>query len=705
MEKHPEKPASFQEVLTKLHQLASENPTAFVASAIAVVAAGSYIAARSSVRPLRAPFDFSNQTVIIDEKTGHRASRLCEPPDYFTRRKVAEDVNTVYGALARGLRESNNGPCLGARTGPSRGYEWKSYQEIIDSVQQFGSGLVHMGITACNETKVGIYATNRPQWTIADFGCQAYSMCPVPLYDTLGLQAIKFIIQQCDIEVVVCDTEARVKILIELKPDLPKLRLVVFIESVSQKLRESADDAGLDMIDFEQLLRQGKLNLTKPVPAKPTDVFSICYTSGTTGNPKGVVLTQFAMMSMVQSMMVGAEINFLPNPQDVHLSYLPLAHNFERGVQILMLLSGGQIGFSSRDIKLLTDDLQALRPTVFPTVPRLLNRIYDAVHAEVRNSRLKSTILKLALGSKHKEVNRLIYRKDSFWDKILFNKVQDKLGGRVRVVMTGSAPLSSEVMTFLRCAFGCPVMEGYGQTESGAGISMTVPGDPSVGNVGPPLPGCHVKLADVPEMNYYAKDNHGEICAKADYIMTGYYREPEKTAEALDEDGWLHTGDIGTWLENGTLKVIDRKKNIFKLAQGEYVATEKIENVYQNSPFVGQIFVDGDSLQTTLMAVVVPDQLYLDKWAKSNNFPSNVNDFCQHKDAKGTVLKDLHEQGKKAKLAGFEQVQDIYLETEPFSVENDLLTPTLKNKRPALRNKYKNIIAELYVKNGHVVKG
>ncbi|BFZ18085.1 hypothetical protein BsWGS_21125 [Bradybaena similaris] len=689
------------DLLKKLQQLVSDNPIAFSAAAVAGVAAVTFLmSGRSSARPLPIPFDLTDQSVTIDGQPEHRASRLTKPPDYYERDWPVREVDTVYGALVWGLRESKNGPCLGARTGPKKQFEWACYQEVIDKVLQFGSGLLHTGLAPSNDVRVGIYATNRPEWTIADYGCQAYSMCPVPLYDTLGRQAIKYIIDQCKISTVVCDVEDKVKTLISLKSELPDLKLVVVVEEVTEALKDEAMQAGLDLVTFADLLHLGQTHLREPVPPKPDDIFSICYTSGTTGNPKGVVLTHFAVVSMVQSVMLGAQSSFVPTADDVYLSYLPLAHNFDRAVHVMMFLAGGRIGYYSRDIRLLPEDLMTLRPTIFATVPRLLNRIHDAVQTEVKHSAIKSAILRCALASKQKDVLRRVFRRDSIWDKILFNKIQNKLGGRVRIVISGSAPLSTDVMNFLRCALGCMVLEGYGQTESSAGATLTIPGDASLGHVGPPLPGCHIKLVDVPEMNYYAKDNFGEVCVKSDFILREYYLDPEKTAEAVDSEGWLHTGDIGTWLQIGTLKIVDRKKNIFKLAQGEYVATEKIENVYQNSPFVGQIFVDGDSLKTCLMAVVVPDPLYLEKWAASHGFPSDPASFCGLQAARDVVLQDMLAQGKKAGLQSFEQIKDIFLEWNPFTVVNDLLTPTLKNKRAALRNHYKHKIAELYTRNG-----
>ncbi|KAK7004886.1 long-chain-fatty-acid--CoA ligase 5, partial [Biomphalaria glabrata] len=649
----------------------------------------------------RVPVDLNNQSAAIDGKPEQRGSRLCFPPDFLQYDSPNKDCVVISDVLFRGRKVTNNGPCLGARTGKDRAYEWLTYQQVIDQVIQFGSGLIYKGSKPQNDTFIGIYATNRPEWTIADYGTHYYSMVPVPLYDTLGIDACKHIINQCEMQVIVVDTEARVKTLISLKSELPILKLIVMIEPMTTELKKNVEEHGLELLSFKDILELGKRNPQPVQRPKPEDVYSIIYTSGTTGVPKGVVVTHGGFLTMVKSITRHFKPTFEPEPGEVYLSYLPLAHNFDRTAHIYLFMFGGQIGYFSRDVKLLLDDIMTLKPSLFATVPRVLNRVYDAIMSEVKSSFIKSTLLRWALASKKKEIDNFIYRKNSFWDRLVLHKIQNKLGGRIRLVVTGSAPLSVEVLNFVRCALSCVVVEAYGQTESGAGLSSSFPADPIPGSVGPPLPGCHIKLVDIPEMNYYVKDNVGEICAKADFIMKGYYKEPVLTAEALDEDGWLHTGDVGTWLPNGTLKIVDRKKNIFKLSQGEYIATEKIENIYQRSSFVAQTFVDGNSLKPCLMAIVVPDQIFLNKWTQQNKeFPSDLKEFCQKKEAKDLVLKDILEQGRLAELKGFEQVKDIYLEWDPFTVENDLLTPTFKNRRPTLRKKYRPIIDELYKKNG-----
>ena len=225
-------------------------------------------------------------------------------------------------------------------------------------------------------------------------------------------------------------------------------------------------------------------------------------------------------------------------------------------------------------------------------------------------------------------------------------------------MLTGSAPISSEVLHFLRVACGCHVLEGYGATETGGASGVQIPGESTVGNDGPPFAWSMYKLNDVPTMGLVVKrDNKGEICVFGTNIFRGYYKDEEKTREALDSEGWYHTGDIGTWETNGTLKIVDRVKNIFKLQQGEYVAPEKIENIYVRSKYVAQIFVYGNSYKSSIIAIVVPEELILLEWARSNNFDSNFKELCSKSEVKKLIMEDLEQQAKQGGLKGFEKVR------------------------------------------------
>lgn len=606
------------------------------------------------------------------------------------------DAKTMYEAFQRGLAVSDNGPCLGYRK-PKQPYRWLSYKQVSDRAEYLGSCLLYKGYKPSPDQFVGIFAQNRPEWIISELACYTYSMVAVPLYDTLGAEAVIYIINKAEIATVICDTPQKASNLIEnVEKDLiPGLKMIILMDPFEDDLKERGEKRGVEVLSFYEAENLGKENYRKPVPPRPEDLGIICFTSGTTGNPKGAMITHENVISNSAAFLRCVEHTFEPTPEDVTISYLPLAHMFERIVQFVVYTCGAKVGFFQGDIRLLADDMKTLQPTVFPVVPRLLNRIYDKVQNEAKTP-FKKFLLNLAITSKFNEVKRGVIRRNSVWDKIIFSRIQANLGGKVHIMVTGAAPISSSVLTFLRAALGCPVFEAYGQTECTAGCTFTLPGDWTPGHVGVPLACNHVKLEDVPDMNYFSVNNEGEICIKGTNVFKGYLKDPEKTEEALDKDGWLHTGDIGRWLPNGTLKIIDRKKNIFKLAQGEYIAPEKIENIYIRSRAVLQIFVHGESLRSSLVAVVVPDPEALPSFAAKIGVKGSFEELCQNQVVKEAILEDLLKIGKESGLKSFEQVKSIFLHTEQFSIENGLLTPTLKAKRAELSKYFQSQINSLY---------
>ncbi|XP_018115415.1 acyl-CoA synthetase long chain family member 1 protein L homeolog isoform X2 [Xenopus laevis] len=648
-------------------------------------------------KALKPPCDLAMQSVETQGGEHARRSTILDSDEVITY--YYDDVKTIYDIFQRGVRVSNNGPCLGHRK-PNQPYEWISYKEVAERAEFVGSALLHRGFKPSPDQFIGIFAQNRPEWTIVELGCYTYSMVAVPLYDTLGAEAITYIINRADLSVVFCDSPEKAKLLLSNveKGETPVLRTIVLMNPFDSDLVERGKKCGVELVSLKDVEEEGKANREKPKPPKPDDLAVVCFTSGTTGNPKGAMLSHKNIVSNSAGFMKVTENALTMNANDIHVSYLPLAHMFERLVQCVVLCHGARIGFFQGDIRLLMDDLKALQPTIFPVVPRLLNRMFDRIFGQA-NTPVKRWMLEFASKRKEAELRSGIIRNDSFWDKIIFHKVQESLGGKVRLMVTGAAPVSPTVLTFLRAALGCQFYEGYGQTECTAGCSLTIPGDWTAGHVGAPMPCNHVKLVDVEEMNYLAAKGEGEVCVKGSNVFQGYLKDEEKTAEALDKDGWLHTGDIGKWLPNGTLKIIDRKKHIFKLAQGEYIAPEKIENIYTRSEPVVQVFVHGESLQAFLVGIIVPDPENVINWAKKRKFEGSYEELCKNKDFKNAILEDLLKLGKEAGLKTFEQVKDIALCSEMFSIENGLLTPTLKAKRPELRKSFKDQIEELYANN------
>jgi len=610
------------------------------------------------------------------------------------------EMQTLHDVFMAGHGISQNDPCVGFRPEPEAEYSWLSYDEVLAQSKAFASGLVKKGAQTNPDQFVGIFSQNRVEWKLTEQACNSYSMAIVPLYDTLGQEAIEHIVSLCELKIIVVDNEKKATTLLNcVNSGTFKLDLVVIMDEPSIKIRESAKSNEVELMTFKEVVELGKEEILDIVPPKPSDLHTICFTSGTTGLPKGAMLTHQNVVANLCGVLVLGKNDFLKfSKDDVHISYLPLAHVFERVMSAITYMHGGRVGFFQGDIKLLLSDVGALRPTIFPMVPRLINRMYDKIHQGVQASCVKSMLLNMAKNSKLEKLRQGIVTRDTWWDTLVFKKIQNLFGGRARICVTGAAPISNEVLNFLRVALGVNFSEGYGQTEATAAISVTMPGDFFSGSVGAPALCNEVKLADVPEMEYFAADGKGEVCAKGFNVFKGYYKNEAKTKEALDEDGWLHTGDIGMWTPNGALKIIDRKKHILKLSQGEYVAPEKIEQFLTKSTPVAQVYVHGNSLKSSLVSVVVPDPETVFNWVSSKGIKGDatLEALCNNPKVNELILKELKQVGGGNGLKGFEIPRKVHLSPEMFSVENNLLTPTFKSKRLQISKRYAEQIDTMY---------
>ncbi|XP_065057967.1 long-chain-fatty-acid--CoA ligase 5-like [Rhopilema esculentum] len=615
-----------------------------------------------------------------------------ETPSHLTIDEC--ECKTIHEFFLKGVSLSGDQPFLGTRADGNSPYSWITYNEVYKKACYLGSALYEIGLR--KGSFIGISAQNKPEWVIVDQGAMMFSMVMVPLYDTLGQEGMQHILLQTELSILFCDSGKLDNILNNAKKTKFLKTIVTFDNVNDLKQIERCKSDGIHLIGMQDLLDLGKQNQHEHMLPSPEDLALICYTSGTTGNPKGVMLSHENLAVNVTSFINLFDEYYQISASDSYISYLPLSHMYERCGQYIIMVGGGKIGFFRGNVKELVQDIQTLRPTIFPAVPRILNVLYSKVMNEVAKSWVKSLLMNVALSAKNREVSRGVIRKNSFWDKLVFNKIQGILGGRVKAITSGAAPLSISVKQFLKCAFGCLVCEGYGQTELTAMATMSSPFDSTLGHVGPPISSCRIKLVDVPSMDYFAKDSKGEVCVQGPSIFLGYFKDPEKTRDALDEEGWLHTGDIGKWLPNGTLCIIDRKKHIFKLAQGEYIAPEKIEIVYLRSSFVSQVFVTGDSLKTCTVAIVCPDKETIETWAQRHQMSVDFDDLCKNETAKEAVLASMREIGSAGGLNSLEQVKAVYLLAEPFSIENDLLTPTMKVKRKKVEERYAEEIKGLY---------
>eukprot|EP01006_Ploeotia_vitrea_P020339 TRINITY_DN52610_c0_g1_i1.p1 TRINITY_DN52610_c0_g1~~TRINITY_DN52610_c0_g1_i1.p1 ORF type:complete len:698 (-),score=118.39 TRINITY_DN52610_c0_g1_i1:1219-3291(-) len=571
-------------------------------------------------------------------------------------------------------------------------YEWKTYKQVAEEVAAFGAGLVGL-CEVPEQAKIGVCSQTRHEWLVVRQANVCYNIVTATMYDTYGEDAMSFIINHTDLATIVVQDTKLGKIA-GLLPNCPVVKHVIVIGTAKEE-DQKAVAAHAKVHSWEEVLEYGRKNPVPARPPKPDDQALICYTSGTTGEPKGVVHRHSGLVTtLATTPLSGFE------PGSIHVSFLPMAHIMELYLQDCFMLIGVSFAFYRGDPLKLIEDVQAAKPHVFITVPRLLVRLYDKMMAGINATEgIKRQIFDMAYASKQKRLKQGFVR--SFWDFIAFKPLQAVLGGRVFYFGTGSAPISPTMLEFFRIVFSSTVVEGYGMSE----VLITNFSDPydfNPGTVGPPLPHVEQKLESVPDMGYHADANppRGEICFRGPTLMTEYFKRPDLTSETIDKDGWLHSGDIGQWEPNGAMRIIDRKKNIFKLSQGEYIAPEKVENIYVRSKFVAQAFVTGDSLKSFLVGVIIPDPEVLGPWAKENGIEGDVAALLKNEKVKETVLKDILDTAAANKLNKLEMVKDIALHGEAFSVENGCLTPSFKLKRIEVTKKFKAVTDELYAKNG-----
>ncbi|XVF10422.1 hypothetical protein REPUB_Repub07fG0181500 [Reevesia pubescens] len=579
-------------------------------------------------------------------------------------------------------------------------YVWQTYKEVYDIVIKVGNSIRNCGVEEGG--KCGIYGVNCPEWIISMEACNAHGLYCVPLYDTLGAGAVEFIICHAEVSIAFVE-ENKINELFKTFPNSTKyLRTIVSFGKVTPEQKAEAEKYGLAIYPWEEFLQLGENKQFDLPVKKKSDICTIMYTSGTTGDPKGVLISNDSIVTLIAGVkrLLGC-VNEQLTEKDVYISYLPLAHIFDRVIEELFISHGASIGFWRGDVKLLVEDIGELKPSIFCAVPRVLDRIYSGIRQKTSGGGfLKKNLFDLAYsykfynmrkGRKHSEASTIS-------DKVVFSKVKQGLGGNVRLILSGAAPLSAHVEEFLRVVACCHVLQGYGLTESCAGTFVSLPNELSMlGTVGPPVPNVDVRLESVPEMGYnaLASTPRGEICIKGNTLFSGYFKREDLTNEVLI-DGWLHTGDIGEWQPNGSMKIIDRKKNIFKLSQGEYVAVENLENIFGVVSDIDSIWIYGNSFESFLVAVVNPNMQALERWAAGNGISGDFDSICQNPKAKEYILGELSKIGKEKKLKGFEFIKAVHLDPVPLDMERDLITPTYKKKRPQLLKYYQNVIDNMY---------
>ena len=591
-----------------------------------------------------------------------------------------------------------------------------SYAKFNEDSNFFGRGILELNLCGWKEEYkdyklrfLGIYAKNSYQYFVQDMACIKHNIVSVPIYDTLGEEATAFTFTNTNMETL-CLTTNHYENMLQVKASgqIETLKNLIIIdeENFTETMQKQGEEVGLNVYMFSEIMKVGQNAKVKEyVIVKPKDIYCFSYTSGTTGTPKGAMLSHENLANTIQGVHKLLDIS----SKDKHLSYLPFAHIMERLVALVIMTAGGVIGIFGGDMKAIKDDLAIFKPTIFISVPRLFNRFYDIIKTRIEaKTGLIRKIADKAIKTKLSNVESKGSVKHWLYDQLLFKKVKAMLGGKVRFMVTGSAPLNKDVANFMKVSMCCPMIEGYGQTEgTGAEFGMRI-NDTSSGYVGGILINSEFKLVDVPDMNYTSNDidqvtglptPRGEIWVRGPGVIQGYYKNDTKNKETFTEDGWLMSGDIGMIVPpSNHLVVIDRKKNIFKLSQGEYIAPDKLQGNYKTiTPLITDIFIYGNSLKSCVICVVTVEKENKRALAELMGVCKDVYDdeLFTDPDYEKALLDLFKVKAKEVKFNGMEIPKGIVFNDVTFE-QLDLLTTSFKMKRTEIKDHFLERLEKRY---------
>ncbi|KAL1302046.1 hypothetical protein AAFC00_002492 [Neodothiora populina] len=650
----------------------------------------------------------------------------------------SDDVTTVYDILRRSANKFGNAKALGHRKLIRTHEETKQVKKVIDGKEtmqdkkwtyfelspynyisfseyeklalKVGAGFRSLGMKA--EDRVHIFASTSPWWLAIAHGASSQSMPIVTAYDTLGEEGLKHSLQQTKAKAIFLDPHLITKLIAPLKEggDIA-IQHVVYNsymevkEADVQKLKEAHPH--LSVQSFDELIKAGEQSPVDPVPPKPEDLCCIMYTSGSTGAPKGVLLKHKNVVAAI----AGVDVIVGPylGPGDGLLTYLPLAHILEFVFENACLFWGGTMGYgnpktiSDASVRNCAGDIREFKPSILVGVPAVWETVKKGIVGKVSKAGLITrnmfwgAMTTKSLMMQHSGIP-FTGIGTSVVDSVVFSKIKEATGGRLRICLNGGGPVAKDTQRFISMAIA-PMISGYGLTETTAMGALTDPlawTDEALGGIPASI---EMKLVDFEDAGYFSTNNppQGEIWIRGGGVTEGYLDNEEENKAAFTEDGWFKTGDIGEFDKLGQLKIIDRKKNLVKTQNGEYIALEKLESVYRSAGLVGNICVYADQHKNKPIAIIVPNEPQLKQLASENGVKgSGLEDLCHDKKMHDVVLKTLQAAGKKGGLSGIEIIEGVVLTDDEWTPQNQLVTSAQKLNRRGILEKYKKEVAVAY---------
>mmetsp|Transcript_8852 Transcript_8852/g.21131 ORF Transcript_8852/g.21131 Transcript_8852/m.21131 type:complete len:745 (-) Transcript_8852:140-2374(-) len=656
-----------------------------------------------------------------------QATQAADAGKLLTSPHPEEGISTVYQLLSRSFRRYAARKCQGIRPLLSwkkeEGYrfpakvfgptQWRTYEEVGRLCKEFGAGLRALGLepqpegdfdTMTGKFKILMYEDTCADWQVCAYGAFMQNLVVATCYATLGADAVVHAVNEGQVTALVCNRKA-VEGLLKMTSEMPSLEVIIYLDTLCtpEECQKRLTSTTVKVLSLQEVMEMGKAKPVEASPPKPDSVAVLMYTSGSTGTPKGVVLRHSQLVAFVASCYIQFGALILEGGE-TFIAYLPLAHILAVVAELYFYSTGNAIGYADAKSLLAgpercypTGGLEEFRPTLMAGVPKVWETIKKGAETKVEKSGpVVAFLFKLAMKVKKVAVRQNRYT--PLFDLLVFKKFKSMLGGSMKFTLSGGGAISGEVQEWVRAAFSCPLVQGYGLTETCGGATIQSPLDPSIGTVGTPLGSVEVTLHSEPELTdmagkpYLCTDKEhfgvpccgrGEIWLRGNSVGSGYYKLPDKTAEDFDKDGWFHTGDIGLITTEGRVKIIDRKKNLVKLKGGEYVALEMINVTYNNANIVnadagGVCSFASHEIDRPVLLVQCKKKELVELAEKAGVTGKDGEDLCKDPKVMAAVKAELDPVAKAGKLPALMQAVAVMPILEPWTPENSCLTATSK---------------------------